>query len=305
MPTLPKEIAVTLNDLMRLEHLVSDFSLLPKQPVHSVLSGKHASKLRGRGLDFSEVRKYVFGDDIRNIDWKVTARTKQTHTKVFNEEKERPSFLIVDQSSSMFFASQGSVKSVLAAKIAALGGFKVLKAGDRIGGLVFDDSQYESIKPRRSRKNLMHLLESIITKNQALTERKKVATKQDIINKVLFKAKNIITHDYVVVVISDFMNINQQGYEYLTSIAQHNDIIAIIINDEMEQQLPDQTLPVSDGEYQVMIKNKANVLEKYRLKAKEQKDKNIDYLRKYNIPFMELNTKDPLEEQIKKVFGRS
>ena len=108
----PPEIAIELTDLTRLEHLVNDFNLLPKQAVHSALAGKHASKLRGRGLDFSEVRKYVHGDDIRNIDWKVTARTKVTHTKVFNEEKERPAFLIVDQSSSMFFASQGTVKSV-------------------------------------------------------------------------------------------------------------------------------------------------------------------------------------------------
>ena len=119
---VPSEIAINLSDLAKLEHLVTGFSLLPRQAVHSVLSGKHASKLRGRGLDFSEVRKYVHGDDIRNIDWKVTARTRVTHTKVFNEEKERPTFVIVDQSSSMFFASQGSVKSVLAAQLAAIAG---------------------------------------------------------------------------------------------------------------------------------------------------------------------------------------
>ena len=100
-------IVPTLQELLRMEHLVAStgFSLLPKQPVHSVLSGKHASKLRGRGLDFDEVRKYVPGDDIRNIDWRVTARTRQTHTKVFTEEKEKPVLLVTDMGPGMFFGS--------------------------------------------------------------------------------------------------------------------------------------------------------------------------------------------------------
>ena len=106
----PPEIAVTLNDLMRLEHLVTDFSLLPRQPVHSVLSGKHASKLRGRGLDFSEVRKYVYGDDIRNIDWKVTARTGRPHTKVFHVERGREYRLVVDLRGPMRFGSSSMAR---------------------------------------------------------------------------------------------------------------------------------------------------------------------------------------------------
>ncbi|WP_075591342.1 DUF58 domain-containing protein [Labilibacter marinus] len=304
MKKLPKEIATTLDELMRLEFLTSNFSLLPNQPVHSVLSGKHASKLRGRGLDFSEVRKYVYGDDIRNIDWKVTARTKQTHTKVFNEEKERPCFVIVDQSSSMFFASEGKVKSVLAAQVAAISGFKVLKAGDRLGGLVFDDDSFKTIQPKRSRNNMMHLLESIVAKNQALVKRKRMQGKQDIINKVLFKAKNVITHDYVVVVISDFSNINEQGVKYLTSIAQHNDVIAVMVNDKMEQSLPSHDLPVSDGKFQVMIKNKEKVLSKFRDISWKHREETIEYFRKYGIPFMEFNTHETLVEQIKRIFGR-
>lgn len=304
MKQVPKEIATSLDDLIRLEYMVSGFSLLPKQPVHSILSGKHASKLRGRGLDFSEVRKYVHGDDIRNIDWKVTARTKQTHTKVFNEEKERPCFIIVDQSSSMFFASEGSVKSVIAAQIAAISGFKVLKAGDRIGGMVFNDKDYEIVQPKRSRKNLMHLLETINRKNRALVERKTMQPKQDIINKVLFKAKNSITHDYVVVVISDFINLNEQGFQYLSSIAQHNDVIAILIADEMEQQLPRTKLPVTDGKFQVMIDDNKKVFSTYQNNADEQRKSTIDYFLKYNIPFMEFNTHEPLVEQIKRVFGK-
>jgi len=301
---IPPEIALSLNDLMKLEHLVNDFSLLPEQPVHSVLSGKHASKLRGRGLDFSEVRKYVFGDDIRNIDWKVTARTKITHTKVFNEEKERPSFLIVDQSSSMFFASQGTMKSVIAAKIAAIAGFKVLKASDRIGGLVFDDEQFEAITPKRSRKALMRLLETMVQKNQALVHRKKMQSKKDIINKILFKAQNMITHDYVVTIISDFQHLDEKGVLYLSNIARHNDVIVVMVNDPMEMDLPSGKIPVGDGEYQVMVGDKADVRQQFSKESALLREENLMFMRKYNIPVLELNTVDPLVDQIKKIFGR-
>ena len=301
----PPQISITLNDLARLEHLVSNFSLLPQQPVHSVLSGKHASKLRGRGLDFSEVRKYVFGDDIRNIDWKVTARTKETHTKVFNEEKERPTFMIIDQSSSMFFASQGSMKSVIAAQLAAIGGFKVLKASDRIGGLVFDDNSYETITPKRSRKALMRLLELMVQKNRNLIKRKKMVSKRDFINKVLFQARNMVTHDYVVLIMSDFQNLDDQGRRYLSSIAQHNDVIAVLINDPMETELPSIEMPLGDGEYQVMIRDKKEIRQKFKDESISFRDENIRYLKKYNIPIMEFNTVDPLTDQIKLIFGRT
>jgi len=121
-----------------MEHLSRGFSLLAsKQKVRSLLGGKHASKLRGRGLDFEEVRNYVPGDDIRNIDWKVTARTQKTHSRVYSEEKEKPTLIVVDQSKSMFFGSQKRTKSVVAAELAALTAFKILKEGDRVGGIVF------------------------------------------------------------------------------------------------------------------------------------------------------------------------
>ena len=303
--TYPKEIAVTINDLAKLEYYISNYNLLPQKPVHSVLSGKHVSKLRGRGLDFSEVRKYVHGDDIRNIDWKVTARTKKTHTKVFTEEKERPAFVVVDQSSSMFFASEGTVKSVVAAQMAAISGFKVLKSGDRIGGIVFNDTEYESIQPKRSRATLMHLLEDIVQKNNALVQRKKIESKKNIINEVLFRANNVVTHDYVVVLISDFQHLDEVGRRYLTSMARHNDIIAIMVSDNMDFELPEEKMPYGDGDLQVMFSGKDELRENYKTLSSGIREDNINYFRKYGIPFMELNTRESLVDQIKNIFGKA
>ena len=99
-------VYANLDELVRLQFKASGFSYLPRQPVHSVLSGRHASRLRGRGLNFEELRNYQPGDDIRTIDWKVTARTRQAHVRVYTEEKDRPVWLLVDQRLPMFFGSR-------------------------------------------------------------------------------------------------------------------------------------------------------------------------------------------------------
>ena len=112
-------VYVTLEQLVRLQNRTSGFSFLPRQPVRSLLAGRHASKVRGRGLNFEEIRRYLPGDDIRQIDWKVTARTRQPHTRVYTEERERPVILLVDQRLGMFFGSRRNMKSVTAAEAAA------------------------------------------------------------------------------------------------------------------------------------------------------------------------------------------
>src|SRR5262249_61274280 len=111
-PPPDARIYVPLERLAALRHQARGFSLLPRQPVTSLLAGGHASKLRGRGLDFLEIRKYLPGDDPRTIDWKVTARTRSPHSRVFTEERERPVLLLVDQRIGMFFGSVKMMKSV-------------------------------------------------------------------------------------------------------------------------------------------------------------------------------------------------
>jgi uncharacterized protein (DUF58 family) len=124
-----------LDDLVRLRFRARGYSFLPRQPVHSVLAGRHASRLRGRGINFEEIRHYLPGDDIRTMDWRVTARTREPHVRVYTEERDRPVLLVVDQRQSMFFGSRRAMKSVVAAEVAALAAWRVLKAGDRVGAL--------------------------------------------------------------------------------------------------------------------------------------------------------------------------
>jgi len=113
-------VYASLQDLVASQRRAQGFSFLPRQPLHSLLAGRHASRLRGRGLNFEEIRRYQKGDDIRQIDWKVTARTRKTHSRVFTEERERATLLLVDQRITMFFGSVRNMKSVTAAEAAAL-----------------------------------------------------------------------------------------------------------------------------------------------------------------------------------------
>src|SRR5215831_17849261 len=142
---------VTLDDLLRLRHSAKGFSFLPKQPVHSLLAGRHASRLRGRGLEFEELRRYYEGDDVRAIDWQATARLGEPQLRVYTEERDRPVILLVDQRLGMFFGSHGAMKSVVAAEAAALSAWRVTSLGDRVGGIVFSENGLKEIQPRGRR----------------------------------------------------------------------------------------------------------------------------------------------------------
>ena len=127
-------VYASLPDLVASQRRASGFSFSARQPIHSSSLGDYASRLRGRGLNF-EIRRYQMGDDIRQIDWKVTARTRKTHSRVFTEERERTTLLLVDQRITMFFGSVKNMKSVTAAEAAALAAWRVLAQKDRVGAL--------------------------------------------------------------------------------------------------------------------------------------------------------------------------
>ncbi|MDW7693553.1 DUF58 domain-containing protein [Flammeovirgaceae bacterium SG7u.111] len=300
----PPQVVASLPELMKLEYLVSRAGLMPKKPVYSVLAGPYASKLRGRGLDFEEARLYVNGDDIRNIDWKVTARTKKTHTKVFNEEKERPNFTIVDQSSSMFFGSVEFTKSVIAAQLASLSGFKALSKGDRFGGMIISDDTTELVNPKRNRKSVLRFLQLMVEANEKAAQREKIHAEGNTLNKALFQAIKSISHDNVIIVISDFSSADEKTVQHLIKLDQHNDVIVAVINDPMEEAIPDNPFLFSDGDKQVLWKKgKQKSHETFR----EQFEDHISFFKKklttYKIPVVSLDTLSSANEQLKTVFS--
>jgi uncharacterized protein (DUF58 family) len=292
-----------LASLVRLQHEARDFSFLPRQPVHSILSGKYASRLRGRGMDFEEVRSYAPGDDIRTIDWKVTARTREPHTKIYNEERERPVLFVVDQTASMFFGSQTSMKSVTAAEATALGAWRVLKQGDRVGGVVFGRDDTLEVKPRRSQKAVLQLLQAVVILNNELKPGQPLVS--DRLNQALQQAERLAHHDFLIVPISDFSQANDDTTKLMGRMAQHNDLLAIHVSDPMEREIPASEIVLSDGDQQLSVNPYEADL---RGRFKDDFDQRLLRLQarlmSYRIPVLRISTVGDLGRQVRKQLGQ-
>jgi uncharacterized protein (DUF58 family) len=244
----------SLADLIALQYAARSFSLVGRQPPTSVLAGRHSTRLRGRGLSFEELRSYQPGDDVRHIDWRVTARTRTPHTRVYAEERERPVLLVVDQRLAMFYGTVAQMKSVTAAELAALVAWQVLSAGDRIGALVFSDDHFATISPKRSRQTLMQLFEAIVHYNRQLCVNAGLRNAPQQLNSILAGLSRRTTHDWLVVIISDFHGMDDATRGHIQRIARHNDVIAALVQDPSAQQLPRASrLIISDTHLQAEL----------------------------------------------------
>lgn len=228
---------VTLEHLLALEGPARGLRFLPRQPSRSVLNGRQASRLRGRGLNFEELRHYRPGDDIRSIDWKATARSGTPHVRVFTEERDRPALIVVDQRMAMFFGSTHNMKSVTAAEAAALTAHAVLAAGDRVGGVVFDDDVMVELRPKRSHRAVNQLLTRVVERNQALSADRPVAAVRPLTS-VLKAIGRLATHDHLILIFSDFDGVDERTHEQLSRLAQHNDLVLVLVHDPMAEALP-------------------------------------------------------------------
>ncbi|WP_454056403.1 DUF58 domain-containing protein [Cupriavidus sp. Marseille-Q8015] len=247
-------VSVDAAELAALERAACGFHFLPRQPVQSVLAGRHASHVRGRGLSFEEVRPYLPGDDIRSMDWRVTARTGKPFVRVYAEEKDRPVLVLVDQRINMFFGSRRAMKSVCAAQAAALVAWRALSEGDRVGGMVFGDEMFWEQAPRRSRPAVQHLLGEVARMNAALHADAPAGEGGAQLNRALERAQRLATHDFLVVVVSDFDGYDARTRELMLGMRARNDVLTMLVHDPFLDRLPGSgQLVVSDGVLQVEL----------------------------------------------------
>ena len=297
-------IAASLAHLRAQEYRSRGFSFLPRQPVRSVLSGLHGSRLRGRGLNFEELRHYRPGDDIRNMDWKVTNRTGKPHVRVYREERERSVYLLVDQRISMFFGSRRAMKSAVAAEVAALAAWRVLAVGDRVGALLFDDRACVHLPARRSRDAVLQLLGRLARANAALGVGQPSSEAQ--LNAAFEALARRLSHDALVVYIGDGFGWDDRSDELLKRMSQHNDVVAVQIVDPAEVELPALAeLVVSDGEQQISVTGtQADLQQRFRDSYGEHMLRMRRVLRRYGLPLIEIDTvEDPLQ-QLLRALGR-
>jgi len=309
MPLLKQQknegVYVQLDDLVRLQHKASGFSFLPKQPIHSVLSGRHSSKLRGRGLNFEELRNYLPGDDTRNIDWKVTARTRTPYVRVYTEEKDRTVWLLIDQRVNMFFGSKNRMKSVVAAEVAALSAWRVLSVGDRVGALIFDDSDISLVPPHRSRERVMQILKQVVKKNHALSARPELKPDPGKLNQVLKQVGHMARHDCLICLITDGDGIDPDTRRHITGIAEHNDVLTAFIFDPLEKDIPSAgRLRFADGEGQLEADTSNKKLRKAFQSGFDQRLERMQSAsRRYSMPLLPLDTNRPVPEQLRELLG--
>ncbi|MEA3278778.1 MAG: DUF58 domain-containing protein [Pseudomonadota bacterium] len=305
-PERDRRVYADLDDLIRLQFKAKGFSYLPRQPVHSVLYGRHASRLRGRGLNFEELRNYLPGDDIRNVDWKATSRTSRPHVRVFTEERDRPVWLLVDQRASMFFGSRERLKSVTAAEAAAVSAWRVLGLGDRVGALVFDDTEIVEIKPQRSRNQVMRILGEVVRKNHALRAGAGIATNPGMFNEVLRRLLPLVKHDTLVTLISDVSGADDDSVRMVTQLNQHNDVILAFVYDPMEQELPGVgRLAMSDDTGQIEVDTSRSALRRgFEEHFQDGLRKMQALSRKQAIPLLQIGTHSPVLDQVREQLGR-
>lgn len=295
----------SLEDLVHLQYRVQGMTFLPKQPIHSLLSGSHASRMRGRGLNFEEIRGYLPGDDVRSIDWKVTARTQETHVRVFTEERDRPALTVVDQRIAMFFGTRRALKSVVAAEVAAASAWRILDQGDRPGAAVFDDEGWEAIRPNRSRKTVMRILETIVEKNHALSADSATPANPAMLNQVLATINQRAGHDYLITIISDFDGADEESDRLLARMARHNDVLAVAIYDPSAQTgLQGGRMVVSGGELQMEIDTaRGTVQQRMQDVVDRRLSRVMGWQDTLGVPVLPISTeRDPLD-QVREMLG--
>ncbi|WP_026286773.1 DUF58 domain-containing protein [Gilvimarinus chinensis] len=277
--------------LKSLQRHARKLHFLPRHNSKSILSGRHGSRMRGRGLSFEELRDYRVGDDIRTMDWRVTARTGKPHVRVYAEEKDRSALLIVDQRMSMFFGSEHNMKSVTASEAAALCAYGIFERGDRVGAVLFNDNEVHAYKPSKRARSLEQIIRALAECNLALNC-DEPAAKPMHLNLPLKTAAELAGHDQLIIVISDFDEIDAQTENYLGQLSAHNDVVLVQVVDPMARALPENMqMVVSDGRLQMTLDTSHRQTHaKLQSSFTERVEKIGHWRERINLSVMELST---------------
>jgi uncharacterized protein (DUF58 family) len=244
-------VRVTREELLQLRYSARDLPLDSRRSATSVISGTHASRFRGRGMDYLESRGYQPGDDIRSMDWRVTARSGRAHIKIYQEERERPIVVMLDLGPGMFFATRGAFKSVIAARAAAMIGWAAVQNGDRIGALLFNGGHHE-LRPLGGSRGALRLIRTLveITDPARAPEGRSDDSASQHLNDALMRLRRVARPGSLVFILSDFYGCDTDTRRHLQYLRKHNDVIALQIVDSLEMAPPPAGhYAISDGQH--------------------------------------------------------
>lgn len=286
-----------LEDLISFRHKRAR-SKTPLRSKTRMAGGHRKSRMRGRGMDFAEVRLYQAGDDVRSIDWRVTARKAKTHTKIFEEERERPTFILCDQTQSLFFGSVCRLKSVAAAEASAVLAWHALNLGNRVGGLVINNESIHAVKPRRSTRTLVRLLNFIAQANQQLNRNSRQLAAENHFSNALLQVKKTAHNGHQIYIVSDFSLPFELWQPQVLALTRHNDVALVMVSDPIEATLPPANLyAISDGKSRSLIDTgDAALRSRYQQRFQSAQEKIENFCLSYGMHFTALSTADAAEE---------
>jgi uncharacterized protein (DUF58 family) len=232
-----QRVLVSSRDLIGLRQVGST---LPLKAIKSLSpgSGNLISRFKGRGMEFDEARPYEPGDDVRNLDWRVMARTGKPHTKLFREERERSVLLWVDYRAPMRFATRGSFKSVLAARAAAMLAWSAIGHGDRLGGLIFSEHTHFELRPKRGKRAVLDFIHNLADNQPTEQSNTDSRSQQEAAAHALARLRRVTRPGSLLFLLSDFRGLNETGEAHLTQLAKHNELVLLFLYDQLEQELP-------------------------------------------------------------------
>ena len=275
--------------------------------VSSLQTGAYVSHFRGRGMEFDESRPYQPGDDPRSIDWRVTARSTTAYTKLFREERERPVLIMVDLRASMHFATQGCFKSVNASRAAALLSWAAHHRGDRLGGLIFGDTTHRELKPKLGRQAALRFVHELVNHpDWQTTDRAHGDDGEQQLTQAMSALRRVARPGSLVVIISDFQDMSRAAQAYLSSVARHNEVLALFLNDPIERQLP------PPGRYRIVAGDEELAIDTFVKAARRDYENAFAarshalevFCQRYGVHLLPLSTEDDPVAALQKALGK-
>lgn len=288
-------VRIGLPALIAQHHAAESLQLKPGR-IRALGNGAYRSPFKGRGMEFDEVRPYMQGDDVRILDWRVTARTGRPHTKLFREERERSVLLWMDLRHAMFFATQGAFKAVRAAQAAALLGWCAVRQGDRLGALLFSEDSHIELRPKHGKASLLHMLGRIAGHPvwQTRAPPLDAQSNAEALNQSLARLRRVAQPGSLIVLLSDFAHLDGQGSAHLGQLSRHNDIILADIHDPLEAELPPPGhYRVGDGQgFLTLTTEDPRLRERYRQRFAAQQAGLQRLCRRHGMTLLPLVTAD-------------
>lgn len=296
-------VRVKLSTLIALNRDARSLPLISNS-VKAQMVGGHLSAFRGRGMEYHESRPYQPGDDIRAIDWRVTARSGLTHTKIYREERERPVLLWLDLSRSMFFGTRNCFKSVLASKLAALLAWSSVQHGDRLGYLVFSEQQHIEFRPTRGKRSALQFIQQLVA-HSAWNMADDNESEQKAGVKALTRLRQVTRPGSLVILVSDFRFLDADCRGQLVELSRHNDVVMIHTYDSFERVLPPPGYyRVTDGSSSIDINTASKKLrERYRERYDQHQQALERLCNELGLYLIDIATDDDMLSELKTGLG--